>query len=99
MRLIGAPSRLETRNFRPQLVLECARSDKLLAGCQQIRSGARQILGVTKFRNANLGPIDVETVDGSRFAVDGPDPRKPGPDSACQPLKPVRLAQAFEGDA
>ena len=69
------------------------------AEAEAVRSGARQILGVTKFRNANLGPIDVETVDGSRFAVDGPDPRKPGPDSACQPLKPVRLAQAFEGDA
>lgn len=64
---------------------------------EAVRSGARQILGVTKFRNADMGQIEVEQVDGSKFAVSAPDPRKPGPDSACTPLKPHRLAEKFEG--
>ncbi len=69
------------------------------AEIEAVRSKAREILGVTKFRNADTGQLEVETVDGARFAVAAPDPRKPGPDSACTPLKPVRLAEPFEGEA
>ncbi len=64
-----------------------------------VRGKARDILGVTKFRNADTGGVEVETVDGAAFAVAAPDPRKPGPDSTCLPLKPHRLAEPFEGEA
>ncbi|ALL12854.1 methylmalonyl-CoA mutase family protein [Caulobacter henricii] len=58
---------------------------------------SRKILGVTVFPNAEDKPAEVETVDSSAFAVEGPDPRLPGPDSHCPPLTPIRFAAAFEG--
>ena len=39
---------------------------------------------------------EVAVVDPAAFAVAGPDPRLPGPDSACPPLTPIRFAAAFE---
>lgn len=66
---------------------------------QRVTDGARQILGVTKFRNPDLGAIEIDTADPAAFAVTGPEIKKPGPDSSCAPLKPQRLAEAFEGDA
>lgn len=64
-----------------------------------VAAGERQILGVTKFRNPDLASIDIDETDGASFAVPAPDVKKPGPDSACAPLKAQRLAQAFEGEA
>lgn len=58
---------------------------------------SRKILGVTVFPNAEDKPAEVETVDPTTFAVMGPDPRLPGPDSHCPPLTPIRFAAAFEG--
>ncbi|WP_419321433.1 methylmalonyl-CoA mutase subunit beta [Caulobacter sp. ErkDOM-E] len=58
---------------------------------------SRKILGVTVFPNAEDKPAEVETVDPSAFAVEGPDPRLPGPDSTCPALTPIRFAAAFEG--
>lgn len=58
---------------------------------------SRKILGVTIFPNADDKAAEVERVDPSAFAVDGPDPRLPGPDSTCTPLTPIRFAAAFEG--
>lgn len=58
---------------------------------------SRKILGVTVFPNAEDKAAEVETVDPSAFAVEGPDPRLPGPDSHCPALTPVRFAAAFEG--
>lgn len=58
---------------------------------------SRKILGVTVFPNADDKPAEVESLDPSAFAVEGPDPRLPGPDSTCPPLTPIRFAAAFEG--
>lgn len=58
---------------------------------------SRKILGVTVFPNADDKAAEVEAVEPSAFAVEGPDPRLPGPDSHCPPLTPIRFAAAFEG--
>ena len=58
---------------------------------------SRKILGVTAFPNADDKAAEVVSVDPSAFAVEGPDPRLPGPDSHCPPLTPIRFAAAFEG--
>ncbi|OYW25011.1 MAG: methylmalonyl-CoA mutase, partial [Caulobacter sp. 12-67-6] len=58
---------------------------------------SRKILGVTVFPNAEDKAAEVESVDPSAFAVKGPDPRLPGPDSTCPPMTPTRFAAAFEG--
>ena len=46
-----------------------------------------------------MGKLEIDDTDGSKFRAAAPDPRKPGPDSACTPLKPHRLAEAFEGES
>jgi methylmalonyl-CoA mutase len=58
---------------------------------------SRKILGVTVFPNADDKPVEVAVVDPAAFAVAGPDPRLPGPDSRCPPLTPIRFSAAFEG--
>ncbi len=58
---------------------------------------SRKILGVTVFPNADDKTPEVETPDPAAFAVAGPDPRLPGPDSRCPALVPIRFAAAFEG--
>ena len=58
---------------------------------------SRKILGVTVFPNADDKAAEIESVDPSAFAAEGPDPRLPGPDSHCPPLPPIRFAAAFEG--
>ena len=57
---------------------------------------SRKILGVTVFPNAQDKAPEVAVVDPAAFAVAGPDPRLPGPDSACPPLPSIRFAAAFE---
>jgi methylmalonyl-CoA mutase len=55
-----------------------------------------KILGVTAFPNADETPAEVLTVDPAAFAVEGPDPRLPGPAATCPALPAVRLAAALE---
>ena len=57
---------------------------------------SRKILGVTVFPNADDKVPEVAVVDPTAFAVAGPDPRLPGPDSSCPPLPSIRFAAAFE---
>lgn len=57
---------------------------------------SRKILGVTVFPNAHDKTPEVAVVDPAAFAVAGPDPRLPGPDSTCSPLPSIRFAAAFE---
>ena len=57
---------------------------------------SRKILGVTVFPNAQDKAPEVAVVDLAAFAVAGPDPRLPGPDSTCPPLPSIRFAAAFE---
>jgi methylmalonyl-CoA mutase len=66
------------------------------AQAAQVAQGKQQILGVTKFRNADLSALEVETVDGAQFTVTTGDSRKPGPDSGAKALTPHRLAEQFE---
>ncbi len=66
------------------------------AEAQAVRDKRREILGVTRFRNPDEAALEIETADPAAFAVPSPDPKKPGPNSACPPLKPHRLAEAFE---
>ncbi len=50
-----------------------------------IAAGEQKIIGVTTFANAQDPGVEVETVDPAAFAVAGPSPRMPGPDSrACR---------------
>jgi len=61
-----------------------------------IRDGKVKIVGVTAFPNPAEGPVAIETPDAAAFATQGPSPTLPGPDSACTPLSPIRLAAPFE---
>jgi methylmalonyl-CoA mutase len=55
-----------------------------------------KILGVTVFPNADEAEVAVDPVDPSPFAKAAPRIAKPGPDGACPPLTPWRIAEAFE---
>jgi methylmalonyl-CoA mutase len=53
-----------------------------------------KIIGVTAFPPAKETPVEVE-IAAARPAS-APSARLPGPDSACPPLTPMRLSEAFE---
>ncbi len=53
-----------------------------------------KIIGVTAFPPAKDTPVEVEIA--AARAVNAPSPRLPGPDSACPPLRPLRISEAFE---
>jgi methylmalonyl-CoA mutase len=53
-----------------------------------------KIIGVTAFPPAKDTPVEVEIAAAK--AVSAPSARLPGPDSACPPLKPMRISEAFE---
>lgn len=53
-----------------------------------------RIVGVTAFAPELETPVEVERPTPK--PVGAPSPRLPGPDGACPPLKPIRLAEAFE---
>lgn len=61
------------------------------------RDGRLALVGVTRFPNAKDEPPALETVEISVAA--GPEVRRPGADSVCRPLTPVRWAEAFEAGA
>ena len=53
-----------------------------------------RIIGVNAFPPDKDTPVEVEMAVAR--AVAAPSPRLPGPDSACPPLAPIRLAKPFE---
>jgi methylmalonyl-CoA mutase len=53
-----------------------------------------KIIGVTAFPPAKETPVEVEIAAAK--AVNAPSTRLPGPDSACPPLRPMRISEAFE---
>ena len=55
---------------------------------------APKIIGVTAFPPDKDAPVEVEIAAAK--AVTAPSPRLPGPDSACPPLTPMRISEAFE---
>jgi methylmalonyl-CoA mutase len=68
-----------------------------IAGAVEAAKAARpepRIIGVTAFPPAKDTPVEVE-IAAARPAS-APSPRLPGPDSACPPLKPMRLSEAYE---
>ena len=54
-----------------------------------------KIIGVTAFPPTHETPVEVELA-AARSAKAQPNVRLPGPDSACAPLKPMRISKAFE---
>ncbi|MDB5466093.1 MAG: mutA [Phenylobacterium sp.] len=56
-----------------------------------------KILGVTVFPPDRDSPVEVERPTAT--PVDAPSPKLPGPDSHCEPLRPIRLSEPFEGQA
>ena len=59
-------------------------------------SGVKKLVGVNLFRNADLTPVAVDTMDPALFAKPSPEVALPGPDSLCPPLSPWRVAEVFE---
>lgn len=55
---------------------------------------APKIVGVTAFPPAKDTPVEVEIAAAK--PVEAPSARLPGPDSACEALRPMRIAEAFE---
>jgi methylmalonyl-CoA mutase len=55
---------------------------------------APKIIGVTAFPPAKDTPVEVEIAAARPVAA--PSTRLPGPDSACPPLRPMRIAEPFE---
>lgn len=56
-----------------------------------------KIVGVTAFPPEKETPVEIERPEPR--SADAPSPRLPGPDGACPPLKPIRLAEAHEAKA
>lgn len=57
-------------------------------------AGPPKIVGVTAFPPAQDAPVEVDRP--APRTADAPSARLPGPDGACPPLAPIRLAQAHE---
>jgi methylmalonyl-CoA mutase len=53
-----------------------------------------KIVGVTAFPPEKDAPPEIERATPK--PVDAPSPRLPGPDGHCPPLRPMRLAEAYE---
>lgn len=59
-----------------------------------VADGALPVLGVTLHPDPGAAPLELPRVKGAAGAP--PDPRLPGPDSACPPLRPARTAETAE---
>lgn len=72
-------------------------SDVARALAAREAAGKPKIVGVTAFPPTQDAPVEVETP--ARKPVEAPSPRLPGPDGACPPLKPIRLAEPYEAQS
>lgn len=77
-----------------QIAAEAAEAAKARAGL--IAKRREGLVGVSEFPDLNEKAAEVERVDPAAFAKDAPKVAKPGPDGACAPLAPARLAEPFE---
>ena len=73
--------------------LTSGRIDAEVAAANAARPAPR-IIGVTAFPPDKDAPVEVEIAAAK--PVNAPSTRLPGPDSACPPLTPMRLSEAFE---
>lgn len=67
------------------------------ANAARAAAGKPRIVGVTAFPPEGSAPIEIE--QPAAKAAEAPSPRLPGPDGRCPPLKPIRIAEPFEGRA
>ncbi len=77
--------------------LAAALQSGLVAQAVQTANAARgepRIIGVTAFPPAKDTAVEVEIA--AARAVAAPSPTLPGPDTACPPLKPMRVSEPFE---
>ena len=65
-----------------------------VAAARAARIADPRIIGVTAFPPAKDTPVEVEIAAAKPVAA--PSTRLPGPDSACPPLRPMRISEAFE---
>jgi methylmalonyl-CoA mutase len=65
-----------------------------VAAARAARPADPKIIGVTAFPPAKDTPVEVE-IAAAKLAQ-APSTRLPGPDSACPPLAPMRISEAFE---
>jgi methylmalonyl-CoA mutase len=78
--------------------LAAALSAGLVARQVETAKAARpepRLIGVNAFPPTQETPVEVERPK-AKAAAKAPSPRLPGPDSACPPLAPIRLAEPFE---
>jgi methylmalonyl-CoA mutase len=75
--------------------LQGSRIAAAVEAARAARPADPRIIGVTAFPPAQETPVEVELA-AVRPAKIQPSARLPGPDSACLPLKPMRIAEAFE---
>jgi methylmalonyl-CoA mutase len=80
-----------------RIAAECAQT--LATRRAAIAAKAEKIIGVTAFPSADKTPAPLGAVEAAAYAVEGPSPRLPGPDSQAPALSPVRLAEPFEVQA
>jgi methylmalonyl-CoA mutase len=64
-------------------------ADAVGADCAALAATEATRVGDTIYPNPDDAPPAIEHADPAAFAVDGPSPRLPGPDSRCPPLEPV----------
>jgi methylmalonyl-CoA mutase len=65
-----------------------------VAAARAARPADPKIIGVTAFPPAKDTPVEVEIAAAK--PAQAPSTRLPGPDSACPPLTPMRISEAFE---
>ncbi|MBS0363741.1 MAG: methylmalonyl-CoA mutase [Proteobacteria bacterium] len=75
--------------------LQGGRIAEAVDAAKAARPAEPRIIGVTAFPPAQETPVEVELA-AARPAQTQPSARLPGPDSACPPLKPIRIAEPFE---
>jgi methylmalonyl-CoA mutase len=94
---IGRAAWAEFQAIEAQGGLIAALTSGLLAAQVEAARAARpepKIVGVTAFPPDKDVPVEIERPTPK--PADAPSPRLPGPDGSCPPLKPMRIAQAYE---
>ena len=77
-------------------IIAALASGHVAAGVEAAKAARPEpkIIGVNAFPPAKDAPVEVEIAAAK--GVPAPDARAPGPDSACPPLKAMRISEAFE---
>lgn len=87
----GAVAALKTGRFQREVAGACERLRADLA------EGRATLVGVTAFAAPLEAGVEIDAAEPARTAEPPPEVSLPGPDDACEPLRPWRAAAAFEG--